>query len=248
MPKRIAALLLGSTLLYPAYAAHPLVTEDTGTQDQGNSQLETNTDFSLANDGSDTRSAALTYSYGALKNLDIFVNTPLTLSAPSGINDVSLGAKWRFYENGPASLAFKPELLMPSGNADKGLGNGRASASLSLVGSYDAAPWAWHANLAVNINHYRLPADQDANRSVLWRASLAVTHALSEQWKLVFDTGIARNRDSSSRLTPAYLLGGMIYSPAPSLDLDAGIRYGIGCRSCDGELDRQIGFGLTWRF
>lgn len=248
MPKKIAALLLGSSLICPVYAAHPLVTDDTGTQDQGNSQLEANTDRIRANDSSRTNSAALTYSYGVLKNLDLFINTPLTLSAPSGINDVSLGAKWRFYENGPASLALKPELLLPSGNADKGLGNGRASAALTLIGTYDAAPWAWHANLAINLNHYRLQADQDANRSVLWRASLAATHALNEQWKLVFDTGIARNRDSSSRLTPAYVLGGVIYSPAPSLDLDAGIRYGLGCRSCGAELDRQIGFGLTWRF
>ncbi len=57
----------------PAHAAHPLITEDTGTQGQGNFQVElTNEQFSIQEDAGTQKLAltALTLSYGIVDSTD----------------------------------------------------------------------------------------------------------------------------------------------------------------------------------
>ena len=103
-------------------------------------------------------------------------------------------------------------------------------------------------NLALALNNYKLQADRDANRNALWRVSAAARYALTEQWQLLADLGVFRNIDISSNNHPAYFLTGVIYSPRKTLDLDAGLRFGLGCGECAAQIDRQFGIGLTWRF
>ena len=81
-----------------AYGAHPLVTDDTGTQNTGNQQVEFNLDRVRQTSARSTV-GALTYTYGSRPDTDLFINLPATFQAPAGINDASLGAKWRFFEN-----------------------------------------------------------------------------------------------------------------------------------------------------
>ncbi|WP_019139685.1 transporter [Noviherbaspirillum massiliense] len=235
-------------LLSPcAHGAHPLVTEDSGTQDKGNHQIELNTDW--AGTSSDrTGKAGFTYTYGVTRELDALVNMPVGISGPSGLNDLSVGLKWRALENGPASFAIKPELLLPSGNENKGLGNGRTSAALTFVASYETGPWQWHGNIAATVNRFGLQEDREANRRVIWRASTAIIYALGEHWKWLLDTGLAQDPAKASSAHPGYIVTGGIYSPREDLDLDAGIRFGLPCSKCTEQPGHQVGVGLTWRF
>ncbi|MEN9772423.1 MAG: hypothetical protein RJA58_1066, partial [Pseudomonadota bacterium] len=114
--------LIGTVMLIlsgSAYAAHPLVSEDTGTQGTGGNQVELNSDLSKAG-GERTNTAAFTYTRGVAEAIDIFVNAPTTWKSPpgqsKGLNDVSLGAKWRFFENGGFSLGIKPEWIAATGD------------------------------------------------------------------------------------------------------------------------------------
>ncbi|RJG08125.1 transporter [Noviherbaspirillum cavernae] len=248
MRARLTAALLLCGLTQAAYAAHPLVTDDTGTQDTGNSQLEVNADRARYGDATRRTTSAVTYTYGALRNLDVFFNVPMALSSPSGAGDVSIGMKWRFAEGDNSSVAFKPELLLPSGDENKALGTGKAGFGLTLIGNWEAAPWTLQGNVALTFNNYKLQADRDANRTALWRVSAAARYALNEQWQLLGDLGVSRNNEVSSNSHPAYFLTGVIYSPMKTLDLDAGIRFGLGCSECTAQIDRQFGLGLTWRF
>ncbi|MEM4987277.1 transporter [Collimonas sp. H4R21] len=242
-------------LIQAAHAAHPLVTDDTSTQDSGNRQVELNTDW-LRQDAIHSHVVNFTYTYGLLKNLDVYANPPATLSSPSGINDVALGVKWRLFEDGDFSLGLKPELTLPSGDPNRGLGHGRGSMSLTLIGSYQIDSWAFSGNLAAYYNRYRLLADQQANRSVVWRASASALYAVNPKWSLAFDTGIVSNTerasdssgDRHSSSNPGFILTGVIYSPNPNLDLDAGIKFGLGCGACAAQTQRQLGVGVTWRF
>jgi Putative MetA-pathway of phenol degradation len=238
-------LLCGCATL--AHAAHPLVTEDTGTQGQGRHQVEINTDW-LRMEGSRARIGSFTYTYGASDPLDVFVTTPVTMSAPAGINDISVGAKWRLLEAGPVSFALKPEFFLPTGNEFKGLGNGYPGLALTFAGSVDSGPWQWHGNVAVTLNRYRMAADRATYRNAIWRASSAVSYAAGEKWRLLADVGIAREQDSSRDNGPVHLLAGVIYTPLPNFDLDAGIRFNRNCGRCSLSGDRQFGAGLTWRF
>jgi hypothetical protein len=66
--------------------------------------------------------------------------------------------------------------------------------------------------------------------------------------KLVADTGAEQDINKTSNKRAAYLVTGVIYSPHKNLDLDAGLKFGIGCRACENNVDRQLGIGLTRRF
>jgi hypothetical protein len=245
--RKFAALVLLEAIAKFAYAAHPLVTDDTGTQGTLNRQIEASTDRAQRMDGKH-RFGSLTYTYGLRENLDLFINVPLAFSSPAGLQDIAFGAKWRLAEANAFSLAVKPDLLLATGDQSKGLGNGRTSLALTLIGSYDAAPWIFHGNAGFTFNRYKLQADQSANRAIVWRTSTAVWYLLDRHWKLVADAGIVRDPVKTSATAPGYILTGAIYSPATNIDLDAGLKFGIGCRDCATQVGHQVGVGLTWRF
>ncbi|ONN65675.1 MULTISPECIES: transporter [Herbaspirillum] len=228
-----------------AFAAHPLVTDDAGVQGAGGIQLEMNTDWSKQS-GDASHVGAFTFTYGVTDKLDLFFNLPQTFQSPTGtgVGDVSLGAKWRYYEADGLALALKPEFFMPSGDEEKGLGNGKSSAALTGIASYETGPWTLHGNLGVRVNRFKLDSDQQSQRKTLWRASAAVWYGLDEQWRLVADTGVAQNPDASSRKLPSYALVGVIWSPNKTVDLDAGAKFGLN----KAEVTRQFGVGVTLHY
>jgi len=247
-PLRFRLRPLLPILLFPLFvraacAAHPLVTDDPNTQGRGGNQVEVNTDWQHVA-AIDSETASLTYTYGRRDNLDLFASVPLGVRQPAGVGNVSLGAKWRFLERGGSRLALKPELLLPSGGEDKGLGSAGPGMALTLIGAQAIGRWQVYANLGMSANRYHAPAAIAANRSVLWHASLATAYAASRRLALVADIGAARNPDASSRIDPAYALLGVIYSPRPDLDLDVGVRAGL----TRADVGRQAGVGITWRF
>lgn len=241
----LAALLGGLAPL--AYATHPLVSDDPNTQGCGHHQIEVNTDW-VTQDENRTRVGTFTYSYGVLDNLDVYANIPRTFTAPTGINDLSLGMKWRYQENDTFSSALKPELLLPTGDETQGLGYGRASARLTAIVAYDAQPWRLLGNAGVSVNRYKLQADRDTLRSIVWRASASAWYALNEQWKLLSDVGVERALDKDRNAYPGFVLAGMMYSPTPHLDFDAGMRFDLRCRACSALSNRQVGVGVAARF
>ncbi len=239
----LAALSLSVMMMNDVQAVHPLVTDDTGTQDQGNSQIELNTDH-IRSAGVRSRVAAFTYTYGIRSNVDVFGNLPATLSGPSGMNDAALGIKWRFWKNEQTSLALKPELILATGDESKQLGNGRTSGALTLLASSEHAPWTFHGNIGVQVNNYRSAVLRDANQRLLWRVSAAAVYEVTPQVNLLADIGASRNIEKTIRTNPAFFLVGLIYAPTKKVDVDAGLKFGLKAA----EADRQFGVGITYRF
>lgn len=230
-------------LMHAAFAAHPLVSDDTSTQDAGNQQFEANTDW-YTKQGVSSHVADFTYSYGALPNLDVFADLPLTASSPRGINDGALGLKWRYYERGATSFAIKPAIVVATGNQNRALGTGRTGAAVTLIGTYDASSWLLVGDVGMDMKRYALSADRQSNRGNLWRASVAVTYIVNAQWRVVTDIGIARNPDVNSSINPAFLVAGVVYSSGKDVDLDVGLRFGLN----RAEVSHQAGAGVTLHF
>ncbi len=248
---RVLAALLWTLSPLAARAAHPLITEDTGTQGQGNFQLEfTGEQASLRESGATQRSTLTTAAlgYGVVDRVDVIFTLPhlrLGSSAANGtpgaqgLTDLGLDVKWRFYEKEKLSLAFKPGVTFPSGDDTRNLGTGEYTWSAYFTTSYESAPWTWHLHLG-HVHHNNTFNE----RENIWHASAAVVRQLGETLKLVLDTGIDTNTDHGAKADPVFLITGLIYTPHPNFDVDAGYRL----ESADSWRARTLLAGLTLRW
>ena len=253
----IAGILLINLLLSPAaQAAHPLVTDDTGTQGKGKFQLELTGEYNKDKENvagvsvkETGHEAAATISYGAGEAIDLVLSCPYqwvkteengtTTADEDGISDTVVEAKWRFWQQECFSLALKPGIRFPTGNDEKGLGAGKVGGHLFFIGSWELDAWAIHTNLGYIRNENK--ADEQKN---IWHASLAATWKFVKDIKLAANVGIERNPDDSAKHDPAFLLGGLIYSVTENIDFDCGVKCGIN----EAETDFSFLAGVALRF
>lgn len=259
MWKRFAAIFLCLAFMMmagSARAAHPLITDDTGTQGKGHVQLEVTGQYDWDRENSEGVSvkaeggevcAAL--SYGIADNVDLVLGLPylwgkakedgMTVYDENGIGDTVLEVKMRFVEMGGFSLALKPGLSFPTGNDNKGLGAGTLGGHLFLIASQAVGAWEFHGNLG----YIRNENDADERRDI-WHASVAATWEIIENLKLAANAGIERNPDDPAKYDPAFLIGGIIYSINENIDIDLGVKYGLN----KPETDISAMAGLAFRF
>ena len=247
----LGAALSGMLVCAPLHAAHPLITEDTGTQGRGNFQAElTNEQFTIEQDTAKQKLAltTLTLTYGVVDNVDMLVSVPyLKLGASQsdgtpgtqGLGDVGLDVKWRFYEADHWSVAIKSGLTFPTGDDVLNLGTGRHTWSAYIVSSYALEQWAFHLHLGY------LHFGNDLNENVnIWHASAAVERKLTDDLRIVFDSGVDTNGNPDAKKELVFLIAGLVYSPHPNIDLD------IGYKIVDADTVRAnallIGFALRW--
>ncbi len=255
LAKKKSAIGFGAGLIVPvmltisgaAYAAHPLVSEDTGTQGTRGNQIEWNSDWSKAG-GERTNTAAFTYTRGVTEAVDIFVNAPTTWKSPSGqstgLNDMSLGAKWRFFENDGFSLGVKPEWISATGDEAKGLGNGKDSYALTLMAQVETGDFTWLFNYGTTRNRFGLQSDSLANRKVVDRVSAAMLYGVTDAITVLVDVGQSDPETKVDTAKPKFMVVGAIYALGEDLDLDIGYKKGLN----SAEPNKQWGIGVTWRF
>lgn len=239
-----------------AFAAHPLITDDTGTQGKKKFQLEVNSEFNYdkeTEEGVTTKETggevATALSYGITDNIDVVLGTPYqwskvkedgeVTSKENGISDMSLELKWRFYEKDGLSLALKPGMTLPTGDDEKGLGAGRATYGLYFITTKEIEPWTFHLNLGYVRNE-----NKSDERKDIWHASLAGEVEVVKNLKVVANIGAERNPDETSSTHPAFILGGLIYSVSENFDIDFGVKGGLN----KPETDYAILAGIALRF
>ncbi len=215
------AAVLASCAL-PVLAAHPTLTEDTGTQGTGKFELELG--LAQARDGG---VKALEFgpqlSYGVRDNLDLIAR-PTWLyvrgagegGTTQGFGDTGLDFKWRYPSPGPLTFGVRAGVDLPTGNEDKGLGNGKVSPHAILIATYLDTTWM----LAANVDYVYDPLIGD--RRDLWGASAAAVYSVNGTWRISAEAATATNPDASraSWLTVARF--GAIATVAPGFDVDAG--------------------------
>lgn len=256
MFKKIFTIALAVLWYGLAFAAHPLITDDTGTQGKGKFLVEVNSELGFdkeKEEGVTTKEkngqVATTLSYGITENLDIVLGVPYqwfklkedgeTVSKENGFPDVSLELKWRFYERKGLSFALKPGITFPTSDEKKGLGPGRGTYRLFFITTKEIEPWAFHLNLGYIRNENKLDERKD-----IWHASLAGEVEALKNLKVVGNIGIERNTDKTSNKHPAFILGGIIYSITENFDIDFGIKRGLN----KPETNWSILAGIAWRF
>ena len=251
-------------MFFPAvtsFAAHPLVTDDTGTQGKGKFQLEVNSEFTYEKETEagvtkkeTGTQVATALSYGVTDNVDVVLGMPnqwkkssedsAVTSDASGVSDMSIEVKWRFFDKEGLSFDLKPGITLPTGDENKGLGSGRTSYSLTIITTKKIEPWAFHLNLKDTVNEYKLRADKDSKRRDIWHISLASEVEIIKDLRVVGNVGVERNQDKTKRTHPAFILGGVIYSISEDFDIDIGIKGGLNKPATD----YSILAGITLRF
>lgn len=231
-----------------AYAAHPLQTEDTGTQGTGNVELENGLLWSRSA-GNRLFSYQPQFSWGLSSSFDLIVQPSWLSSQDSGSpaqrgrGDTNLDIKWRFAAAQPWSLALRAGLTLPTstnnGTGALGLPDGRYGSHALLAVTWDAAVFTMHANLGLALN----PQGSGARARVA-TASAAMMWVLTERIALTLDCGQSSNPDPRRTAWEGSTLAGVIYSVQPGLDVDLG--YQTSWRAA--QPSHQWLLGLTYRF
>lgn len=252
----MAFLVAGFCMEANVFAAHPLITDDTGTQGKGKFQLEVNGEYNYDKEtegGVKTKEtggqAAVALSYGIVDSADLVLGIPyqwcrekedaVVVSDEGGFSDITLELKWRFYEKDGFSLALKPGVIIPTGDEKRGLGAGRVGYSAFFIATKETDPWAFHINIAYKRNENKID-----ERSDIWHASVAAILALTKKFKAVANIGIEKTTDEESSIDPAFILGGIIYSVTENFDLDFGVKGSLTTT----ETDLSLLAGMTFRF
>lgn len=233
------------------HGAHPLITEDTGTQGIGHSQLELTVEREVdKEDGTRAVNTATNavFSYGVTDQIDVILTLPYLWSrleepgasvSDRGSGDFGVDTKWRYREGGALSLAVKAGFTVSSGDENRGFGAGEPTYNVSLIATYDPPPWA------INFHVSRIENDNDiGERTDLWHVSVGGWRQIDETLRLVLDTGVTTNTDTSTNKSIGVAILGFIYSPSSSIDLDFGIKWGV-TRSAP---DYALLGGVTLRF
>ena len=236
----------------PLFAAHPLITEDTGTQGQGNFQLELTSEHAYEEEEGTRETTVRTnevLSYGLRDDADVILTLPHrrisseatdgSRTVNQGTADVGLDFKWRFYEQDNLSFALKPGLTLPTGDETRNLGAGRSTRSLYLVTSYDAAPWEYHLHLGY-IHNRNVLGQHESLRHI----SAAVGRKVGDNLRLVADYGTDTPVSQASNLNTEFFILGAIYSVRKGLDFDFGAKWGL----TKPEIDFTWLAGMAFRF
>lgn len=216
-----------------AHSAPPLISEDTGTQGKGVSQLEFTVEMPREERGGssyDGVEASLVLNYGLAENIDLqFVlpylrvteHTAGVRTETEGWLDARINLKWRFYENDAFSLAFMPGVIIPTGK--EGLSTERVNPGALLIASWEPEPLALHADIG-----YRYLDNVLGLREDLYHASVSVHYTLQERLKLVADQSWENTLDPGPTGTVRYTTLGAIWVFAPGVGIGCGVKLGHG--------------------
>lgn len=237
---RILLLAAGALAATHLQAAHPLITEDTGTQGAGRWQLE---GFSEESKVRATRRRVrldqVVLTRGLTDRMDLQLDVPWYRDGADDIGDVALDLKWRFLERGPLSLGFKPGFTLPTGEHRDGRGTGKITWGALLIGSYEpVGPLAFHAHAGWLRNRNKL-----GERESLAHVSGAVAYRIGDV-KLVADYARDTAQDPAASRSERYLVVGAIWSARRDFDLDIGWKSGEGAAPLDDTL--LLGATLRW--
>jgi hypothetical protein len=223
-----------------ARAAHPLITEDTGTQGSRHWQLEV-----FGEEGRERASGArleqyyAVFSYGIAEHADLQLGLPRLREAASGWGDAALDLKWRFFEKDALSLGLRPGVTLPTGDEQSGLGAGHLGWGTLFILSYEPGPLALHSHLGYKRNRNSL-----GERESLTHFSVALAYKVAGSLKLVADLVRNSNPDPAASGAERYLVLGAIWSMTKDFDLDVGVKSGHGSAA----LDEAFLLGGTWRW
>jgi hypothetical protein len=222
---RIAALLVPLVAMAThAHAAHPLISEDTGTQGRGKYELELGTQLSTG--GGHVLELDPQLSYGVRDDVDVIARPSLLWLAGDaadaagrsrGFGSTALDVKWRAWSSDALSLGTRAGLDLPT--ASSGLGPNGVGMHAIAVATCETPGALATANLA----YTRLPDDAGGTlRRDLPRVSAAFVREVRDDVRVAVEAAAFRHADPAVANWPAVILVGAIAHLPIGVDVDVG--------------------------
>jgi hypothetical protein len=153
--KWVILLLVSVVVAAAAHAGPPFVTDDPDIPPLHG--WEINIPLSLEHETGESvmEAPVLDINYGLAKNVELMLEFAFLHASAAGgptehgLSDTGIGVKWRFVEEGPQvpQIAVYPQVVIPTGDRRRGLGEGKASYVLPLVAQKSWGAWTVFGNL-----------------------------------------------------------------------------------------------------
>lgn len=173
-------------------------------------------------------------SYGISDNVQVSFTMPYQHLADDGepwargMNDPSLNLKWRLYEKNGLTFVFAPAVSLPTGDEEKGLGNGRATYRAVGVLQYETGAYTWLLNAGYIRNN-----NVEGDRRNLWNISGGMYYQLNPKTKLGIDYGYNSTNDPNITRFEHFAGLGAVYSPSEQVEFMIGYKRGFNQDSLD---------------
>jgi cobalt/nickel transport protein len=210
-------------------AARPLTTDDAGTVEKGEFQLEASFD-ALRQDNHDREySPFMTLTYGLLKRMDLGIGGGYIFYHPkegkkeNGMADTELKLKYRWIDEQDWRPAFATTgtVKIPTASESKGLGSGKTDVHINTILTKNLSKrLVLHLNLG-----YTLIGEKHVNNELNY--SMAAQFILTETWALVGEVVGVNNLNGWHGDDPISGLLGTYYLITDKIIWDAGLEIGM---------------------
>lgn len=223
---------------------HPLLTDKAETVAPKAFEAETAVEYAKGPFGK-VFTLQETVTAGIIPKLDAYLVLPFKSvkvdgsRSESGLGDFLVGAKWNFGHIEQVQLSVKPELLLPVGDEDEGLGHGKVGIGATLIASTELSN-----KIGIDANIGLKHQDQKHIESYNeFNLSVAAKYNETEKLKAVSELALVTT-DETGVDARAYLTVGGVYEAQKNLDLDLGLRLGL---TSDSE-DYVLLGAVTYKF
>lgn len=232
-----------------AMAGRPLSTDDAGTVEPGQIEVEVGWEHAKQPNDDKENSIAVASTTGLILDcLDFGLEAPYLFLNPDegddvdGFGDVEARIKWRFLneEDTIPALAVTVGIKSTSGDENKGLGSGEIDVPLNFIATKGIDQLTIHANLGYNFIDD--PEGEDVSDTISYGA--AVEFAITEVFCIVGEVVGEVQTEGTGEDNPAEILVGATYELLFGTVLDAGVAAGL----TNGSPDCKITVGLTHEF
>jgi Putative MetA-pathway of phenol degradation len=243
-PKEYALIATAGLLAAgSAFAGPPFFTDDPAPVDYQHSEFYIFSTYDKTPDGKDAALPAFEYNYGVLPDTQLHIVVPFARSSPNdagseyGIGDIEVGVKYRFIQETDSmpQIGIFPMAELATGNADKGLGNGKTWWRLPVWIQKSWGEWTTYGGAGYVINR------ADGQRSYPF-AGWLLQKDIGEKWTLGGEV-FGRARDTEDGESTTMLNFGGLYKFTPDFNLLFSLGQSVG-----GERHTVAYLGLWWAF
>ena len=247
---RAAGWLFSALVAFPinARCGAPFETDDPGTVAPAHAEALLFYQNTLGAAGRTGVSPGLESHFGVLEGIEVDVTTPLAFSTATGASsqwgygDTTLGLKWRLVKGSEDSplVSLVPRFTIPTGNSDKGLGNGGSQVFLALAAQKSAGGFQTYGNAGYWINN------GPDNRNY-WFVGGQTQYRFSDHWIIGAEIFHTTSQTQGQPASTGFNVGGYyVFDPHRQLLFSAG--RGLQNAAETNRVSVYLGFQMSfWR-